>query len=610
MSDVIQLLAESVSNQIAAGEVIQRPASVVKELVENSVDSTGTEIKILIRDGGKTLVQVTDNGCGMSETDARMCFERHATSKINSADDLLAIRTLGFRGEALASIASIAQVVLRTRKSGEEIGSELAVSGSVVESQHPVACSEGSSFTVKNLFYNVPARRKFLKTNNVEFRHIIYEFQRIALANPGCAFILSHNDSEVYNLPPASYKQRIVHIFGKGINQNLTPVEASTNLVKIRGFIGKPEYAKKTTGEQFFFINNRFMRHPYFHKAVLSAYEKLLAPDTIPSYFIYLEAEPDTIDVNIHPTKTEIKFENESALFQIINAAVREALGKFNIMPSIDFDREGAFEIPVYKRDKATQAPPISYNPDYNPFEEEQPIGTRSGSTRISGMNLKNWEKLYDKEDFLTGEPSQHSGETSQQTMDLTSGSHDESFIQLKNKYILTAVKSGLMVIDQKRAHERILFESYIKSLALNAPVAQRTLFPETIELDPANYSVMQEIAEDLQTIGFDLRDFGSNTFVINGCPVINNNIQAKEFIERFLEIYKSTGSDVKISEREKLASSLAMANAVDYGEKFTQFAMRELVDNLFACENPKYSPSGKPVVKIITVEELEQKLK
>ncbi|MBN2481424.1 MAG: DNA mismatch repair endonuclease MutL [Bacteroidales bacterium] len=610
MSDVIQLLSESVSNQIAAGEVVQRPASVVKELVENSIDANSTEIKVLIRDGGKTLIQVIDNGCGMSKTDARMCFERHATSKINTAHDLMAVRTLGFRGEALASIASISHVVLRTRKPEEEIGSELTINGSVVESNEPVACPQGSIFTVKNLFYNVPARRKFLKTNNVEFRHILYEFQRIALARPDRAFLLNHNDAEIYNLPVSSCKQRIVHIFGKGINQNLTPVETDTNLVRIRGFIGKPERARKTAGEQFFFINNRYMRHQYFHKAVLTAYEKILPPETIPSYFIFLEAEPDTIDVNIHPTKTEVKFENETAVFQIINAAVREVLGKFNMIPSIDFDREEAFEIPVYQKDRSAETPPISHNPDYNPFEEEQKYGKFFAHTGISGMNLKNWEKLYDRDGFYTGKSDDQTDESGQHALDLATGVHDAIFIQLKNKYILTSVKSGLMIIDQKRAHERILFESYVKSLALNTRVAQRTLFPETIELDPANYMVMQEIAEDLQTIGFDLRDFGSNTFVINGCPVIKNNLSARELIERFLEIFKSTGSDIKINAHEKLASSLAMANAIDYGEKLTQLAMRELVDGLFACENPNYSPSGKSVVSIVTVDELEKKLK
>ncbi|MBN1158402.1 MAG: DNA mismatch repair endonuclease MutL [Bacteroidales bacterium] len=610
MSDIIQLLSESVSNQIAAGEVIQRPASVVKELVENSIDANATEVKVLIKDGGKTYIQVVDNGCGMSKTDARMCFERFATSKIKTPDDLMTIRTLGFRGEALASIASISKIVLRTRKPDEEIGSELTISGSVVESEVPVACPQGSSFTVKNLFYNIPARRKFLKTNNVEFRHILYDFQRIAIAHPDLVLVLTHNNTEIYNLPVSSYKQRIVHIFGKGINQNLTPVELDTNLIKIRGFIGKPERARKTSGEQYFFINKRFMRHLFFHKAVMTAYEKLIPPETIPSYFIFLEAEPDSVDVNIHPTKIEVKFENETAVYQIINAAIREALGKFNMIPSIDFNREGAFEIPVHQKDRSAEAPSISYNPDYDPFNEEQHQRNFPTNSGMSGSNIRNWEKLYEQDGFYSGKEDRRIDQNSQYAIDLAAGIHDANFIQLKNKYILTSVRSGLMIIDQKRAHERILFESYVKSLALNTPVAQRTLFPETIELDPANYLIMREIAEDLQTIGFDLCDFGSNTFVINGCPVIQNNLTAREFIERFLELYKNTGSDIKISAREKLASSLALANAVDYGEKLTQQAMQEMVDGLFACENPNYSPSGKPVVSIIAIDELEKKLK
>jgi DNA mismatch repair protein MutL len=342
MTDIIHLLPDSVANQIAAGEVVQRPASVVKELIENSIDAGSSLVRIIARDGGKTLIHVIDNGCGMSETDARLSFERHATSKIREALDLFTIRTLGFRGEALASVASVAQVVIRTRKPENELGTEIVISGSLVESQKPVSCNSGTSLTIKNLFFNVPARRKFLKSNNAEFKHIIYEFQRIALANPDVEFALEHNDDEVYNLPRTNLKQRIVHLFGKAINQNLTNIDTETSIVRISGFIGKPEFARRSPGEQFFFVNNRFMKHPYFHKAVLTAYEKILPPDTIPSYFIFLEADTDTIDINIHPTKTEIKFENELAIFQILIAATREALGRFNLVPSIDFNVEGA----------------------------------------------------------------------------------------------------------------------------------------------------------------------------------------------------------------------------------------------------------------------------
>jgi DNA mismatch repair protein MutL len=604
MPDIIHLLPDSVANQIAAGEVIQRPASVIKELVENSIDAGSRSVKVIVRDGGKTSIQVIDNGCGMSVTDARMCFERHATSKIRTAGDLFAIRTLGFRGEALASVASIAQVTLLTRKHDQELGTALMISGSAVESQSTAACNPGTSFTVKNLFYNVPARRKFLKTNNAELKHIIYEFQRIALANPDVEFLLESNDTEVHNLPATNLKQRIVHLFGKGMSQNLTTIDTDTSIVRIGGFIGKPENARRTPGEQFFFINGRYMRHPYFHRAVMSSYEKILPPETIPTYFIFLEADPDTIDINIHPTKTEIKFENELAIFQILMACTREALGRFNLIPSIDFDAEKAIEFPISRRDDPFRAPEISYNRDYNPFDEEMKY---NGTLQQS--NLKSWEKLYTTDGLPVSEiipPSQ----PEQQQLGLSPQNHTDTFIQLKCKYILTPVKSGLMVIDQHRAHERILFEKFIRSLAMNYPLAQHTLFPETIELNEADYIILKEIMDDLHTIGFDIRDFGSNSIVIGGYPGDSHNENPRELIEKFLEIYKSTETDIKISVREKIARSLASAGAFNYGEVLSPIAMQDLVDNLFACESPGYSPSGKPVISIIGIEELERKFK
>ncbi len=604
MPDIIHLLPDSVANQIAAGEVIQRPASVIKELVENSIDAGSRSVKVIVRDGGKTSIQVIDNGCGMSVTDARMCFERHATSKIRTAGDLFAIHTLGFRGEALASVASIAQVTLLSRKHDQELGTALMISGSKVESQETAACNPGTSFSVKNLFYNVPARRKFLKTNNAELKHIIYEFQRIALANPDVEFLLESNETEVYNLPATNLKQRIVHIFGKSMNQNLTTIDTDTSIVRIGGYIGKPENARRTPGEQFFFINGRYMRHPYFHKAVMSSYEKILPPETIPSYFIFLEADPDTIDINIHPTKTEIKFENELAIFQILMACTREALGRFNLIPSIDFDAEKAIEFPISRRDDPFRIPEISYNRDYNPFDEEMKY-----AGNLQQNNLKSWEKLYTTDGLPVSEiipPSQ----PEQQQLSLTPQNHTDSFIQLKCRYILTPVKSGLMVIDQHRAHERILFEKFIRSLAMNYPLAQHTLFPETIELNEADYIILKEIMEDLHTIGFDIRDFGSNSIVIGGYPGDSHNENPRELIEKFLEIYKSTETDIKVSVREKIARSLASAGAFNYGEVLSPIAMQDLVDNLFACESPGYSPSGKPVISIIGIEELERKFK
>ncbi len=604
MPDIIHLLPDAVANQIAAGEVIQRPASVIKELVENAMDAGSSVVKVIVKDGGKTSIQVIDNGCGMSVTDARMSFERHATSKIRTAGDLFAIRTLGFRGEALASVASIAQVTLVTRKHDQELGTEIVISGSVVEHQQPVACNPGTCFTVKNLFYNVPARRKFLKTNNAELKHIIYEFQRIALANPSVEFVLESNDGEIYNLPATNLKQRIVHMFGKAMNQNLTNIDTDTSIVRISGYIGKPENARRTPGEQFFFINGRFMRHPYFHKAVMSSFEKVLQPDTIPSYFIFLETDPDTIDINIHPTKTEIKFENETAIFHIIMACTREALGRFNLIPSIDFDTEQAIEFPISRKSDPFRSPEISFNHNYNPFDEEMKY---DGNTRND--NLKNWEKLYTSDGLTTGESFQ--GEIpEQQQLSLAHQNQTDSFIQLKGRYILTPVKSGLMVIDQHRAHERILYEKFIRSLAMNFPLAQHTLFPETMELNEADYLMLKEILDDLHTIGFDIRDFGSNSIVIGGYPGDSRNENPRELIEKFLEIYKSTESDIKISVREKIACSLASAGAFGYGEVLSPVAMQDLVDNLFACESPGYSPNGKLIISIIGIDELEKRFK
>jgi DNA mismatch repair protein MutL len=605
MPDIIHLLPESVANQIAAGEVIQRPASVIKELVENSIDAGSLSVKVIVRDGGKTSIQVIDNGCGMSASDARMCFERHATSKIRVAGDLFAIRTLGFRGEALASVASIAQVNMLTRKKDQELGTSLKISGSSVESQEPVNCSPGTSFTVKNLFFNVPARRKFLKTNNAELKHIIYEFQRIALANPDVEFLLESNDTEVYNLPPANLKQRIVHIFGKAMNQNLTDIDTDTSIVRISGFIGKPENARRTPGEQFFFINGRFMKHPYFNRAVMSAYEKILPPDTIPTYFIYMEADPDSIDINIHPTKTEVKFENELAIFQILMASTREALGRFNLIPSIDFDAEKAIEFPVPRRDDPVRVPEISYNRNFNPFDEELKYNNHPQQD-----NLKHWEKLYTNEGLPVENTIIGPDSSEQQQISFLQQNHTDTFIQLKNRYILTPVKSGLMVIDQHRAHERILFEKFIRSLAMNYPLAQHILFPETIELDQADYLILKEILADLHTIGFDIRDFGTNSIVIGGYPGDSHNENPRELIEKFLEKYKSTETDIKTGVHERIAQSLASAGAIGYSEVLSPAAMQDLVDNLFACESPGYSPSGKPVISIIGIEELERKFK
>lgn len=616
MADIIQLLPDSVANQIAAGEVIQRPASVVKELVENSVDAGSTSIKIYVKDGGRNLIQVIDNGCGMSDTDARIAFERHSTSKIRNADDLFEIRTMGFRGEALASIAAVAKVTLKTRQSGNDIGTLVEINGSEIVAQNQQVCPAGVNIAVKNLFFNVPVRRKFLKSNSTELKHIINEFQKIAIAYPDIELSLSHNDSVIYNLFKSNIKQRIIHIYGKSINQNLTTISTDTSVVKLKGFIGKPEYAKKTFGEQFFFINNRYMRHPYFHRAVMNAYEKILQPDSIPSYFIFLEANSSTIDINIHPTKTEIKFEDEQAIFQIIKAAVKEALGRFSITPSIDFNSEGVIEIPPLRKDKEINVPEIPVNPEYNPFETGKDLKSYSKEKKYTSEKesrlRRDWDKLYAGFESRKDHPDSFlkNGLPEQKVMEPSRLISINNIFQLKGRYILTSVKSGLLIIDQKRAHERILFEKYIRSLANNVPMTQKTLYPETIEMDAGDHSIIMEILEDICAIGFDISDFGNNTIIINGCPSDIHNPNPKELIEIMIEHYKSTQEDVKINAKENVARALAMASAINYGTSLTTEEMQVIVDQLFACEEPNYSPAGKKTMTILSMNEFEKMLK
>ncbi len=613
MADIIRLLPDSVANQIAAGEVIQRPASVIKELVENAIDSGSTVISVLVKDGGKTSMQVIDNGCGMSETDARLAFERHATSKIKEAGDLFAIRTMGFRGEALASIAAIANVTLKTRKPDEELGTEIQISGSDVKLQEPVNCPSGCNFVVSNLFFNVPARRKFLKNTNTEFRHILEEFMRAAISHPDIEFGLIHNDSEIYKLPPAILKQRIIHIFGRNANANLIPVEAVTSIVKIKGFIGRPEYAKKKFGEQFFFVNNRYMRHPYFHRAVMNAYDQILQPDHLPSYFIFFESDPKSIDVNIHPTKTEVKFEDEQAVFQIIKAAVREAIGKTNIAPSIDFNKEDGIEIPYTGKGTEVRPPEIPVNPEYNPFEDgfHQDRYGRSGRSTIRNTNTRDWQKFY--EGFKTENDHPESFEALDKKRQQFTASGKQiptvTFLQVKKRYIITTVKSGLMIIDQKRAHERILYEKLIHSLANNFSIAQQTLFPETIELDAHDYSLLNEIMDDITAIGFDISNFGNGTIAVNGCPSDIKNPEPKALIESILGEYRNTKDDIKKNNKEKVARCLAKSSGIGYGVVLTPEEMQVLIDQLFGCENPNYSPSGKKIISIIELDEIEKKL-
>jgi DNA mismatch repair protein MutL len=616
VADIIQLLPDSVANQIAAGEVIQRPASVVKELVENAIDAGATQIKVNVKDAGRTLIQIIDNGCGMSDTDARMSFERHATSKIKSANDIFAIRTMGFRGEALASIAAIADVELRTKEHDQDLGTFIHITGSSIISQEPVSCDSGTNFQIKNLFYNVPARRKFLKSNPAELKHIINEIQRIALANADISISLHHNGSSVYELVGSNKRVRIVSIFGKNINQNLIPIDTETSLVKITGFIGQPKHARKTFGEQFFFVNGRYMKHPYFHRAIMQSYEKILPPESVPSYFIYFDLNPADIDVNIHPTKTEIKFENESAIWQILQASVREALGKFNIVPSIDFDQAGSVDIPMPLKDYAEiHTPEIKINPVYNPFE--QPSPTRNHSEKGSSFtptaaqrpNLTNWQSLYKGLEPDLSERQEMPGEEPVQFR-IEEQQTQKSSIQFKNKYILTPVKSGLMVIDQKRAHERILYERLMQVMENQFVASQQQLFPETFELNASDATLLSSILPDLKALGFDIREFGNNSFIINGTPGVLHTSSPVEVIESLLEEYKNSPVNLQEKARETVAVSLAQASAIPYGHAMKPAEISELIDNLFACETPNFSPKGKKILSIMPLEDFEKLLK
>jgi len=602
MPDIIKLLPDSVANQIAAGEVIQRPASVVKELVENSVDAGAKNIRVIIKDSGKTLIQIIDDGSGMSETDARLSFERHATSKITSALDLFAIKTKGFRGEALASIAAVAMVELKTRRAEDETGILIEISGSKVITHEPCSCPVGSSFAVKNLFFNIPARRKFLKSDNTEIRHIVNEFQKIVIAHPDIRFTLHHNDTEIYNLTSGNTRQRIIGVFGKQINQDLITLETETSLITIKGYIGKPENARRTYGEQFFFVNNRFMKHPYFHKAVVEAYQNILPVEAIPSYFIFMEADPASIDINIHPTKTEIKFEDERAIWQILMASVREALGRFNIVPSLDFENEALIDIPVMSAtNRMPEQPGIEINTSYNPFDKEDRIPDRSSSVdRFERENVANWEKLYTTLEKENENPDQFERIRESQ----------RKFFQIKNKYIVCPVKSGLMLIDQKRAHERVLYERFLDCLSNNRAVSQVDMFPVTAEINPSDFYIIKEIEAELELLGFRIKHSGKNKITINGKPAGSESLNPLEMLEILLEDYKTTKEAPTSGAKEKVASAMAGASSIPYGKVLNQNEMENLFDTLFACQSPNYSPKGKPVISILTLEDIDKRFK
>lgn len=613
MLDIIELLPDSVANQIAAGEVVQRPASVVKELLENSIDAGSTNIQVIIRDGGKGLIQVVDNGVGMSETDARMCFERHATSKIKEANDLFAIRTMGFRGEALASIAAVAEVELQSRTEDAQVGTEIKILGTKVVSQKPISTPVGTAITVKNLFFNIPARRKFLKSTSVELKHIINEFQRVALANPNVSLSLAHNGADIYKVPQGNTKQRIVHLMGKNLGNRLIDLNTQTSVIGVSGFLGTPESAKKSPGEQFFFVNNRYFRSPYLHRAVTKAYEKLLPPETIPPYFIFFEADPATIDVNIHPTKTDIKFEDERAVWQILNAAIRETLGKFAVVPSIDFESDEPTDIPFFPKSAPVSPPEIEINPLFNPFHYDEKPSPYQKPTVPKTNIPKDWQDLYEHvrgegfESFSHGSPQE---ETVQTEHELAQQGIEQRFFQLKNRYILTSVKSGLMVIDQRRAHERILYEKYLNTLTTGPGISQQELFPQIIELSSADFALLSQQMDGLNALGVSISFLGQNSIAINALPAGVKTTDPEKLLQDFLHLIHEGAEDPTRDAHERLAISLAKASAIPHNKALDLIEVQELVDKLFACKSPNISPDGKSVVSIMTMEELEKRLK
>lgn len=629
MSDVICLLPDSVANQIAAGEVIQRPASVVKELVENAIDAGATHIDVSVKDAGKTLIQVIDDGKGMSETDARLAFERHATSKIKEAADLFALRTMGFRGEALASIAAVAQVELRTRMEGEEFGTQIQIAGSKVESQEVVSCAKGSNFAVRNLFFNVPARRKFLKSNQTELSNILTEFERIALVNPNVSFTLYHNDTEMLNLPAIQLRQRIMGVFGKKLNQDLLSFQIETSMVKIYGYIGKPESARKKGARQFFFVNGRYMRHPYFHKAVADAYEGLIPVGEQVSYFVYFEVDPANIDVNIHPTKTEIKFENEQAIWQILSASAKEALGRSNAVPSIDFDTEGMPDIPAYDPlpyagSGPAAAPPVtSYDPTYNPFD----IKHVAPSSYASRSSASGWEPFYQglekkpqqvEMDWKDSFPEEMPQEEPEVELPAEPTLHDSSaavekaaqHYQFKGKYILTSVKSGLMIIDQQRAHVRILYDQYMEQIAARKAASQGMLFPDMVHFSASELPVLESIMDDLSALGFDLSNLGGGSFAINGVPAGIEGLNPEQLVTNMVHTAIEKGCKVKEEVQSMLALSLAKAAAIVPGQVLTNDEMNGLIEGLFSVSTPNYTPDGKTVLSVIKEDEIEKLFK
>ena len=618
MSDIIQLLPDSVANQIAAGEVIQRPASVIKELVENAIDAGATSINVLVVDAGRTSIQVIDNGKGMSETDARLSFERHATSKIRKADDLFSLHTMGFRGEALASIAAVAQIELKTRMANDDLGTHLSISGSRFTNQEPCSCPVGSNFLVENLFFNVPARRKFLKSNTTELNNIINAFERIVLVYPHIAFTLYSNGTELFNLRSCNYRQRIVEVFGKRLNQDLLSIDVDTSLCHIHGFVGKPESARKKTPQQYFFVNERYMKHPYFHKAVITAFDRLIPQGEQIPYFLYFEVPPTNIDVNIHPTKTEIKFENEQAIWQILLAAVKEAVGRFNDIPSIDFDTEGKPDIPVFNPHSGTKAPKVEINPSFNPFKQTAqqqkpsvPDGWEELYSGLDGNAEIRQSKLFEQDDLdVNTTPTDESLIISSASTTSTNESMIEekspSHYQYKGSYIMTAVKSGLMIIDQHRAHIRILYEEYLRQLSSHKAHSQKVLFPEVVQFTVSDKLIIDRILPEMAEMGFQLDSLGGDSYAVNGVPAGIEGLNAVSLIQDMVASAVESGASVKEDIDRTLALSLARNAAIPQGQVLTNSEMDNLVNELFTCENVNYTPSGEPIIAVMKQHDIE----
>jgi DNA mismatch repair protein MutL len=613
MSSIIQLLPDHVANQIAAGEVVQRPASVVKELLENAVDARATDIKLIIKDAGKSLIQVIDNGLGMSVTDARLCFERHATSKIRQAEDLFSLHTKGFRGEALASIAAIAHIEMKTKQDQEELGTHIVIEGSKFVSQEVAVLPKGTSFAVKNLFFNIPARRNFLKSDIVEYKHVIDEFQRVALAHPKIHFTFYHNGSDMFNLPPSTLRQRIVNIFSGKTNEKLVPVQEETEIVSIQGFVSKPEFAKKNRGEQFFFVNDRFIKSGYLHHAVMAAYDGILKDGAQPSYFLYLTVPPNTIDINIHPTKTEIKFDDEQALYAILRASIKHSLGQFNVAPVLDFDRDANLDTPYHYKDLEGETPTIQVNRDFNPFSEEKP--SKQFSSYKKPEPTASWESLYvglkhDTETFSAKSDFTFTNE------EITSSLFNEEEVeqvvhktyQIHKKYIVSPIKSGMVIVDQQRAHQRVLYEQFLVSMTVHQASSQQLLFPLNLFFSTNEMELIAELQLSLMNTGFVFEESRADHVVISGIPVNVTESEVSIVLEQLLSDLQDGIPESSFSQNDTIAKSMAKSLAVKTGTYLTEKEQENLVNGLFACKDPNVSPFQKPTFITMRVEDLDKK--